>query len=104
MSDYDTYSRLHCRSVYKSEDGLRLAKNDDNIKTVTLQRTPSASGKVAINLPTNAGTLMRTVDDLDSRNLAHSNLPPSITPVDGDSFLMYDASNSDAPRRGLGSF
>ena len=103
MSDYDTYSRIHCRSVYTSEDGLRLANNDDVSKTITLKVTPSQAGNVDINLPTSAGTLMRTNDDLDSRNLVHGNLLSSVTPVNDDSFLIYDASASDAPRRVLGS-
>jgi len=103
MSDYDTYSRIHCRSVYTSEDGLRLANNDDVSKTITLKVTPSQAGNVDINLPTSAGTLMRTNDDLDSRNLVHGNLLSSVTPVDADSFLIYDASASDAPRRVIGT-
>ena len=103
MSDYDTYSRLHCRSVYTSEDGLRLAKNDDDTKTVTLKCTPSEAGNVDINLPTSAGTLMRTADDLDSRNLAHGNLLASVTPVDDDAWLIFDASDSNEPKRVLGS-
>ena len=103
MSDYDTYSRIHCRSVYTSEDGLRLANNDDVSKTITLKATPSASGNIDLQLPTSAGTLMRTADDLDSRNLAHGNLLTSVTPADGDGFLIYDDSDSSAPKRVLGS-
>ena len=103
MSDYDTYSRIHCRSVYTSEDGLRLANNDDVSKTITLKVTPSQAGNVDINLPTSAGTLMRTSDDLDSRNLVHGNLLASVTPVDDDAWLIYDASDSNEPKRVLGS-
>jgi hypothetical protein len=103
MSDYDTYSRIHCRLVYTSEDGLRLAKNDDVTKTVTLKVAPTEAGNVGINLPTSAGTLMTTTDNVDSRLLVHSNSLPSMTPMDSDSFLMYDASNSDAPSRVLDS-
>ena len=103
MSDYDSYSRIHCRSVYTSEDGLRLANNDDVSKTITLKVTPSQAGNVDINLPTSAGTLMRTADDLDSRNLVHGNLLASVTPVDDDAFLVYDASDSNDPKRVLGS-
>ena len=46
---------------------------------------------------------MRTNDDLDSRNLVNGNLLSSVTPVDADSFLIYDASASDAPRRVIGT-
>jgi hypothetical protein len=103
MSDYDTYSRIHCRSVYTSEDGLRLANNDDVSKTITLKVTPSQAGNVDINLPTIAGTLMRTSDDIDSRNLVHGNLLASVIPVDDDAWLIYDASDSNEPKRVLGS-
>jgi hypothetical protein len=103
MSNYDNYSRIHCRSVYTSEDGLRLAKNDDVTKTITLKVTPSEAGNVDINLPTVAGTLMLTSGDLDSRNLVHGNLLASVTPVDDDAFLIYDASDSNDPKRVLGS-
>ena len=103
MSDYDTYSRIHCRSVYTSEDGLRLANNDDVSKTITLKVTPSQAGNVDINLPTSAGTLMRTNDDLDSRNLVHGNLLASVTPANDDAWLIYDASDQNEPKRVLGS-
>ena len=103
MSDYDTYSRIHCRSVYTSEDGLRLANNDDVSKTITLKVTPSQAGNVDINLPTSAGTLMLTSGDLDSRNLVHGNLLSSVIPVNDDAFLIYDASDSNEPTRVLGS-
>ena len=103
MSDYDSYSRIHCRSVYTSEDGLRLANNDDVSKTITLKVTPSQAGNVDINLPTSAGTLMRTSDDLDSRNLVHGTLLSSVTPVNDDSFLIFDASDSNEPKRVIGT-
>ena len=103
MSDYDSYSRIHCRSVYTSEDGLRLANNDDVSKTITLKVTPSQAGNVDINLPTSAGTLMRTSDDLDSRNLVHGNLLASVTPANDDAWLIYDASDQNEPKRVLGS-
>jgi hypothetical protein len=103
MSDFDTYSRIHCRSVYTSEDGLRLANNDDVSKTITLKVTPSQAGNVDINLPTSAGTLMRTSDALDSRNLVHGNLLSSVTPVNDDSFLIFDASDSNEPKRVIGT-
>ena len=103
MSSYDDYSRIHCKSILLSEAGVKFHLDTDDTKTVTLKASPSASGNVDLQLPTSAGTLMRTADDLDSRKLAHSNLLPSLTPVDGDSFLIYDASNSDAPSRVLGS-
>ena len=89
MSDYDTYSRLHCRSVYTSEDGLRLAKNDDDTKTVTLKCTPSEAGNVDINLPTSAGTLMLTDGDLDARNLTNLQNLVSVSPEDNDAFLPW---------------
>ena len=82
MSDYDTYSRIHAKSMMLSEDGVRWHLDTDSNKTVTLKCTPSASGNIDLQLPTSAGTLMRTADDLDSRNLAHGNLLTSVTPVD----------------------
>jgi hypothetical protein len=99
-SSYDDYSRIHCKSILLSEAGVRWHLDT---KTVTLKASPSASGNIDLQLPTSAGTLMRTADDLDSRNFVHGNLLASVTPVDDDSFLMYDASSSDAPRRVLGS-
>lgn len=103
MSDYDTYSRLHCKSILLSEAGVKYHLDTDDTKTITLKASPSAVGNIDLQLPTSAGTLMRTTDDVDSRLLIHSNLLPSIAPVDGDSFLMYDDSNSNAPSRVLGS-
>jgi hypothetical protein len=103
MSDYDTYSRIHAKSMMLSEDGVRWHLDTDSTKTVTLKCTPSASGNIDLQLPTSAGTLMRTNDDLDSRNLVHGTLLSSVTPVDADSFLIYDASASDAPRRVIGT-
>ena len=103
MSDYDTYSRIHCRSVYTSEDGLRLAKNDDVTKTVTLKVTPSEAGNVDINLPTSAGTLMLTSGDLDARNLVHGQNIVAVTPADGDGWLIFDDSDSANPKRVTGT-
>ena len=103
MSDYDTYSRIHCRSVYTSEDGLRLAKNDDVTKTVTLKVTPSEAGNVDINLPTSAGTLMLTSGDLDARNLVHGQNLVAVTPADGDGWLIFDDSDSANPKRVTGT-
>ena len=97
-SDYDTYSRLHCRSVYTSEDGLRLANNTDDSKTVTLKCTPSASGNVDLQLPTSAGTLMRTSDDLDARNLTNLQNLVSVSPEDSDAFMLRDHSDSSNPK------
>ena len=98
MSDYDTYSRLHCRSVYTSEDGLRLAKNDDDTKTVTLKCTPNEAGNVDINLPTSAGTLMLTDGDLDARNLTNLQNLVSVSPEDNDAFLLRDHSDNSNPK------
>jgi len=103
MSDYDTYSRIHAKSMMLSEDGVRWHLDTDSNKTVTLKCTPSASGNIDLQLPTSAGTLMRTADDLDSRNLVHGNLLASVTPVDDDAWLIYDASDSNEPKRVLGS-
>ena len=103
MSDYDTYSRIHAKSMMLSEDGVRWHLDTDSAKTVTLKCTPSASGNIDVQLPTTAGTLMLTSADLDSRNLAHGNLLTSVAPVDDDAFLVYDASDSNDPKRVLGS-
>ena len=103
MSDYDTYSRIHAKSMMLSEDGVRWHLDTDSTKTVTLKCTPSASGNIDLQLPTSAGTLMRTADDLDSRNLVHGNLLASVTPVDDDAFLVYDASDSNEPKRVIGT-
>jgi hypothetical protein len=65
--------------------------------------TPSASGNIDLQLPTSAATLMRTADDLDSRNLVHGSPLASVTPVDDDAFLIYDASDSSDRKRVLGS-
>ena len=103
MSDYDTYSRIHAKSMMLSEDGVRWHLDTDSTKTVTLKCTPSASGNIDLQLPTSAGTLMRTSDDLDSRNLVHGNLLSSVTPVNDDSFLIFDASDSNEPKRVIGT-
>jgi hypothetical protein len=103
MSDYDTYSRIHCRSVYTSEDGLRLANNDDVTKTVTIKCTPSASGNIDLQLPTSAGTLLNTASDLDARNLANLGNLVAVTPDNLDGFLICDDSDSAKPKRVTGT-
>jgi hypothetical protein len=103
MSDYDTYSRIHCKSIMLSEAGIKYHLDSDDTKTITLKATPSAVGNIDLQLPVGAGTLMRTSDDLDSRNLVHGNLLASVIPVNDDAFLIYDASDSNEPKRVLGS-
>ena len=102
-SDYDTYSRIHAKSILLSEAGVKFHLDTDDTKTITLKGTPSAVGNIDLQLPVGAGTLMLTNDDLDSRNLVNGNLLTSVSPADGDGFLMYDASDSSAPKRVLGS-
>jgi hypothetical protein len=103
MSSYDDYSRIHCKSILLSEAGVKFHLDTDDTKTITLKGTPSAVGNIDLQLPVGAGTLMLTNDDLDSRNLVNGNLLTSVSPADGDGFLMYDASDSSAPKRVLGS-
>jgi hypothetical protein len=102
-SSYDDYSSIHCKSILLSEAGVKFHLDTDDTKTITLKGTPSASGNIDLQLPTSAGTLMRTSDDLDSRNLVHGNLLASVIPVDDDAWLIYDASDSNEPKRVLGS-
>ena len=40
-SDYDTYGRMHAKSLFLSEDGVRIHNNADDSQTVTLKCTPS---------------------------------------------------------------
>ena len=103
MSSYDDYSRIHCKSILLSEAGVKFHLDTDDTKTITLKGTPSAVGNIDLQLPVGAGTLMLTNDDLDSRNFVNGNLLTSVSPADGDGFLMYDASDSSAPKRVLGS-
>jgi hypothetical protein len=103
MSSYDDYSRIHCKSILLSEAGVKFHLDTDDTKTITLKGTPSAVGNIDLQLPVGAGTLMLTNDDLDSRTLVNGNLLKSVSPADGDGFLMYDASDSSAPKRVLGS-
>jgi hypothetical protein len=100
-SDCDTCSRIHAKSILLSEAGVKFHLGTDDAKTVTLKATPSASGNVDLPLPTSAGTLMRTTDDVDSRNLVHGNLLASVTPADDDTWLIYGASDSNDPKRVL---
>ena len=102
-SSYDDYSRIHCKSILLSEAGVKFHLDTDDTKTITLKGTPSAVGNIDLQLPVGAGTLMRTSDDLDSRNLVHGNLLASVIPVNDDAFLIYDASDSNEPKRVLGS-
>ena len=102
-SSYDDYSRIHAKSILLSEAGVRWHLDTDDTKTITLKGTPSAVGNIDLQLPVGAGTLMRTSDDLDSRNLVHGNLLASVIPVDDDAWLIYDASDSNEPKRVLGS-
>ncbi len=85
-SDYDTYSRIHAKSILLSEAGVKWHLDTDDSKTITLKATPSASGNIDLQLPTSAGTLQLTTGDLDSSNLVHGNLLTSVTPADGDGF------------------
>jgi hypothetical protein len=97
MSDYDTYSRFHAKSMMLSEDGVRWHLDTDSTKTITLKATPSASGNIDLQLPTSAGTLMRTADDLDSRNLTNLQNLVAVTPLDADGFSICDDSDSSKP-------
>ena len=103
MSSYDDYSRIHCKSILLSEAGVKFHLDTDDTKTITLKASPSASGNVDLQLPTSAGTLMRTADDLDSRNLAHGQNLVAVTPADGDGWLVFDTSDSDNPKRVTGT-
>ncbi len=62
---YDGYSRIHCKTILLSEAGVKFRLDTDDTKTITLKASPSSSGNVDLQLPTSAGTLMRTADDLD---------------------------------------
>ena len=97
-SDYDTYGRMHAKSLYLSEDGIRLHNNADDTQTVTLKCTPSEVGNVDISLPTSAGALLSAGSDLEASQLVNFN---SLTPgslVNGDTFVFGDASASHAAK------
>ena len=97
-SDYDTYSRLHCKSIMLSEAGVKYHLDTDDSKTITLKATPSASGNIDLQLPTSAGTLMLTDGDLDARNLTNLQNLVSVSPEDSDAFMLRDHSDNSNPK------
>jgi len=103
-SDYDTYGKLHSKSIFLSEAGVRIHKDDDDSKTVTLTATPTEAGNIALTLPVGAaGALLSDQSTLDARNLHHTNLLPGATPVDADKFSFVDADDSEALKTCTGS-
>ncbi len=83
--------------------GCQVHLDTDDTKTITLKGTPSAVGNIDLQLPVGAGTLMRTNDDLDARNLVHGENLVAVTPADGDGWLVFDTSDSDNPKRVTGT-
>ena len=96
-SDYPDYGRMHAKSIFLSEDGVRLHDANDDSKTITL-KGPSTyqAGNQDITLPDSSGALLNSSSDLDYRNLHHANLLASVTPADGDKFMIVDVSDSES--------
>ena len=97
-SDYDTYGRMHAKSLYLSEDGIRLHNNADDTQTVTLKCTPSQAGDVEISLPTSAGSLLSAGSDLEASNLVNFNAVTPGTLANADTFVFGDADASHAAK------
>ena len=102
-SDYDTYGRMHAKSLFLSEDGVRIHNNADDSQTVTLKCTPSQAGNVDISLPTSAGALLSAGSNLDASKL---NSFDSVTPgtlANADTFVFGDADGGHAAKKVLAS-
>ena len=102
-SDYDTYGRIHSKSLYLSEDGVRIHNNSDDSKTVTLKCTPTGVGNVDISLPTSAGALLSAGSNLDASKLDSFNTVTPGTLANGDTFVFGDADGGHAGKRVLAS-
>ena len=97
-SDYDTYGRVHAKSLYLSEDGVRIHNNADDTQTVTLKCTPSQAGNVEISLPTSAGALLSASSDLEASNLVNFNTVTPGSLANADTFVFGDADESHAAK------
>ena len=97
-SDFDTYGQLHAKSVFLSQEGLRIHNDNDDSQTVTLKATPNQGGDIELTLPVGqAGALLSEHSDLDARNLKHLNLvTPEANVADADKFAFVDSSDSEA--------
>ena len=95
-SNYDTYSRLHARSLYASETALRIHNDTDDSKTVTLKATPSEAGNVDITLPTTAGALLTSNDNVNANKLTGLDALGQPGLANEDVFLYADNSDSNA--------
>lgn len=111
-SDFDTYSRIHCKSVYVSEDGLRLHDNDDDTKTLTLKGPATyQAGNADITLPDSAGALLSDQSTLPGANLAAGSVTAAKLDINGasnvasaadtDEVLVYDASGTSNGKMAL---
>ena len=97
-SDFDTYGQLHAKSVFLSQDGMRIHNDNDDSQTVTLKATPNQGGDIELTLPVGqAGALLSEHSDLDARNLKNLNLvTPEANVADADKFAFVDDSDSES--------
>ena len=97
-SNYDTYGRLHSKSLFLSEDGVRIHNNSDDSKTITLKATPTQVGNVDISLPTSAGALLSAGSNLDASKLDSFNTVTPGTLASGDIFVFGDANGGNSAK------
>ena len=123
-SDFDTYGRLHAKSAFLSEEGVRIHLDTDDTKTITLKATPSQAGNVDITLPTSAGALLNASSNLNGANLTTGSVATAALAddavtadkvdissaadigaglADADSFLVSDSDAANAVKRVTGS-
>ena len=97
-SDFDTYGRLHAKSAFLSQEGVRIHLDTDDSKTITLKATPSQTGNADITLPTSAGELLNASSNLNGANLTglESLAQPGI--ADADVLVYADNSDSHNPK------
>lgn len=102
-SNFDTYGRLHAKSAFLSQEGVRYHLDTDNTKTITLKATPSLNGNVDVTLPSTAGELLNSNSNLGSAKLTGITALAQPGIVDADVVLFGDVSDANKPKGVLAS-
>ena len=97
-SDFDTYGRLHAKSAFLSQEGVRIHLDTDDSKTITLKATPSQAGNVDITLPTAPGELLNGGSDLAAAKITGIQALGQPGIADADVLLYADADDSQNPK------
>ena len=97
-SDFDTYGRLHAKSAFLSQEGVRIHLDTDDTKTITLKATPSQVGDVEVTLPTSPGELLNAGSNLAAAKMTGIQALGQPGIADADVLMYADADDSNNPK------